>query len=238
MLFPTTSRYCNGIYIAGQQIALELHPSADGTISMVVLGLSPITGFDRACTLLNEATPSFAPSEIKVDDTRFECFAADRFAPVLRTGFALDLEPGMAQHLRAWMPKLAKVAVASKTVADEFNKQLPPPIYHMFGTITSVVSRIVLDGWEPDHSVAYEREHGVWAREEDFMLQFDATGISQYLNTLVDRPPTADEQQGMDWWNHLTEERRAHWLSVAGSASAADASSAFRASEGALSVEG
>ncbi|MGG7604652.1 hypothetical protein [Massilia sp. BKSP1R2A-1] len=194
MLFPTVSRYCNGIYLEGQQVALQLHPLAEGTISVSILGLPSITGFDRRCTLLNDATPSFTPSEIKVGDTRIDCFAVDRFVPALRTGFTLELEPGMAQDLRAWLPKLANVAVASKAVADEFTKHVPPPIYHMYGAITSVVSRIVLDGWAPDHSVAYEREHGIWAREEEFMAQFDTAEVSQYLSTLGERNCAAEKE--------------------------------------------
>ncbi len=42
------------------------------------------------------------------------------------------------------------------------------------------------------------------------------------------RDPTPDEATGMAWWNHITEEQRAHWLSVAGSARPADAWTAFK----------
>jgi hypothetical protein len=34
---------------------------------------------------------------------------------------------------------------------------------------------------------------------------------------------TADEQAGMEWWNALTEEQRAHWLREANTASVAEA---------------
>lgn len=50
--------------------------------------------------------------------------------------------------------------------------------------------------------------------------------------------PGADDQAGIDWWNSLTEERRWHWLSVAGSVVPADAWRAFLASENALAVGG
>lgn len=51
------------------------------------------------------------------------------------------------------------------------------------------------------------------------------------------RLPTADEQLGMDWWNGLTEERRAHWLKVADSAAPFAAWRAFRAAEDDLALE-
>jgi len=49
--------------------------------------------------------------------------------------------------------------------------------------------------------------------------------------------PSADDQVAMAWWNSITEERRRHWLSVAGSAVPADAWRAFVASENNLAME-
>ena len=51
------------------------------------------------------------------------------------------------------------------------------------------------------------------------------------------RQPTADEQLGIDWWNGLTEERRAHWLKVADSPAPFAAWRAFRAVEDDLALE-
>ena len=39
--------------------------------------------------------------------------------------------------------------------------------------------------------------------------------------------PEEPPELGMDWWNALTEERRGHWLAVAGSARPADARRAY-----------
>lgn len=185
MLFPTASRDWNGVYLAGQRIGLRLHPHAEGTISVTVIGLPAITGFRSPCRLSGDELPQFAPAEIQVHDTRLECFAAAAYAPVLRTGFMLELEPGMAPLLRTWLAKLAAVAAPSREIADKFSTQLPPPIHHMLGAITSVVARIVLDGWEAEHSVAYEREHGTWSREREFMAQFDAKAVAQDLRALA-----------------------------------------------------
>ena len=51
-------------------------------------------------------------------------------------------------------------------------------------------------------------------------------------------PPTSDVQLGMDWWNGLTEERRAYWLSKAVSAVPYAAWMAFRAAEDDLATNG
>jgi len=52
------------------------------------------------------------------------------------------------------------------------------------------------------------------------------------------RQPTADEQLGIDWWNGLTEERRAHWLRVANSAAPFAAWLAFCRAEDDLLTDG
>jgi hypothetical protein len=186
MLYPSVRREWNGIYIEGQQIGLVVQPHAEGTITVDVIALSAITGFDRPSRLLGEDRLELAPHEVAVHDTRLECFAADKLVPSLRQGFALDLEPGMAQQLRAWLPRLIAVASASKAVADKFNAQVPPPIYHMLSAITSVVARIVLASWEAEESVAFERRHGVWGKEDVFMNQFDNESVKQELIALAE----------------------------------------------------
>ena len=46
------------------------------------------------------------------------------------------------------------------------------------------------------------------------------------------RPPTAAEQAGMDWWNALSESERGKWLErVGGDASAADAWALYKKAE-------
>jgi hypothetical protein len=52
------------------------------------------------------------------------------------------------------------------------------------------------------------------------------------------RQPTSDEQLGIDWWNGLTEERRAHWLAKAEYPTVAAAWALFRAAEDDLATEG
>jgi hypothetical protein len=186
MLFPTVATDWNGVYIAGQLVGLRLHPNASGTIRVSVLGLPAATGFDRPCSLSScEETRGFTSDEIQVHDTHLDCFAADPYVPCVRTGFTLKLEPGMAPVLRVWLTKLEKVSAASKSISEKFSAQLPPPIYHMFDAITSVVRRILLDGWDVGHSIAYEREHGTWGRQEEFMALFDSEDIKKDLHALA-----------------------------------------------------
>lgn len=189
MLFPTLRRDWDGIYLAGEGIGLRLLPNAEGTISVTVIGLTALTAFDRPCRLSSDDLPYFAETDILVHDTHLECFAADAYAPALRIGFKLELEPGMAPLLRAWLPKLAAVATASKAIADKFNTQLPHPIYHMLSAITSVVARVVLDGCDAEHSVAYERGHGTWSSAHEFMAQFDAEDVRHDLSALASTTP-------------------------------------------------
>ena len=40
--------------------------------------------------------------------------------------------------------------------------------------------------------------------------------------------PSPEEQRGMNWWNQLTEDARAHWLQIAGSAIPAEAWAAYQ----------
>lgn len=196
MLYPKVNRHWDGIYIEGQCVGLQLHPTAVGTISVTVIGMGEITGFDRPCRLSSEELHQFAPAEIELSDTRLECFAANTYAPVLRTGFTFELEPGMAPQVRAWLPRLTVVATVSQAIATKFSVQLSQPIHHMLSAITSVVARIVLDGWEVEHSVAFEREHGTWSKAREFMAQFDTEGVAQDLRALT-RTDVAHQANGL-----------------------------------------
>lgn len=51
-------------------------------------------------------------------------------------------------------------------------------------------------------------------------------------------PLDDDPEHGVTWWNELTEEIRAHWLAVAGSAVPADAWRAYQLEEGQLDAVG
>jgi len=64
-----------------------------------------------------------------------------------------------------------------------------------------------------------------------------AVSATTLLLDEIDRQPTADEQLGMAWWNGLPEERRAHWLKVAGSAAPVAAWQAFCAAESDLPID-
>ena len=44
----------------------------------------------------------------------------------------------------------------------------------------------------------------------------------------LEREPTADELAGIEWWNSMSEPRRADWLQLADSARPADAWAEFK----------
>ena len=48
------------------------------------------------------------------------------------------------------------------------------------------------------------------------------------MNATIDRQPTADERNGIAWWNRLTAASRAHWLRIAATSVPADAWAAFK----------
>lgn len=199
MLYPSVSRVWNGIHIEGQQICLQVNPQAEGTLTVDVVALPVLTGFDRPCRISGEERLEFAGANVVVHDTRLECFAADRFVPFMRRGFAIDIEPGMAQALRAWLPKIILVASTSKTIADRFIQLHQPPIHHMLDAITSVAARIALGtlhapatgsrlnltSWSVDESLRFEREYGVWRSCPEFMSLFDDNNVRQALVALA-----------------------------------------------------
>lgn len=62
------------------------------------------------------------------------------------------------------------------------------------------------------------------------------------MTTDADRDPSPDEQQGMAWWNALSETKRLFWLQLAGGAaagaSAAAAWAAFKRADPDRDVKG
>lgn len=46
--------------------------------------------------------------------------------------------------------------------------------------------------------------------------------------TIIGREPTADDLAGVEWWNSLSEPRRADWLRLAVSTKPADAWAEFK----------
>lgn len=86
------------------------------------------------------------------------------------------------------------------------------------------------------------RLHSFIAKMSGSMEVMGERELDESLWKLLEAKPAAqpgtDTQAGIDWWNGLSEERRAHWLQVAGSAVPADAWRAFLESETALAVDG
>jgi hypothetical protein len=183
MLNPNVQRRWSGIYVEGQEIGIELLSRADGTLAVDVIALPAITGFKEASRLSAERRVDCMPHEVVVSDARLDCFAADHIVPYYRSGFTLALEPGMAQELRKWLPKLTATASVSKAVATQFQKQLSEPIFHLLEAIAYVVARIILDRWTVEDSIAFERKEGRWKGETAFMNQFDSEAVRTLLDS-------------------------------------------------------
>ena len=182
MLFPNVSRAWDGVEIRGQQISILVAPSAEGKLGVRISAEGSLTGFDRACWLTNEGTPYFDPADIAVHDTRLECLAADRLVPFYRSGFIVDIEPGMAKELRAWLPRLAEVTKRAEQATALFARQMGKPIWHLSSEISDVISRIVLDGRTVAESVAFAQIHTVSKEDAEFMAQFDSEAVQAVLH--------------------------------------------------------
>lgn len=123
----------------------------------------------------------------------------------------------------------------------------PPPRQTSFGTILwegsyrATMTALVLLPWDgggttvckrADDGTLYGcRDVTSGASHDGIVKAWNDTAVADGL-TVEDlrngREPTADEIAGMRWWNALTEAERSKWLSVAGTAVAADAWAAFK----------
>lgn len=187
MLSPSVTRLWNGVRIAGQQFEIDIDPYASGRLGVNVVALPEMTGFDRPCRLGDTEARriDFLPSEIIVSDTELSCLSADRYAPVLRQGFVLTLEPGMAQLLRAHLPALGVVATVSQQVADLVAVQIAPPIDHLLDCIPAIAARIVLDRYTLDDAITAERRRRERDGYRDMLAVLDQVD-SERIKALLD----------------------------------------------------
>ena len=66
------------------------------------------------------------------------------------------------------------------------------------------------------------------------IINLDVTGTDMKMNTRSKKSETtcADDEIGMIWWNHISEQERTKWMRLAGDTGvAADAWAAFQASQ-------
>jgi hypothetical protein len=196
MLTPSIDRSWSGVYLTGQQISIDLSPTHSGRLTVNVIAMPVLTGFDGPCRLGDtEATRlEFTPDEIVVRPTELACLTADQHAPMVRHGFVLTLEPGMAPLLEKWMPQLATVARVSKDIAEYIESAIADPERyrtwsHLSECITEVAARVVLDRFPVDQAIAAERR---WRKEHNYsdvfivLDRFDDERVLSLLGSVSD----------------------------------------------------
>jgi hypothetical protein len=149
MLDPAVHRVWQGVRLEGEQIHLQLLPHHDGRLSVTVYAQPALTGWDRTARVTPDKLPNhYAADEIAVRDTELTCLAVEAsHVPHYRQGFALTLEPGMAQLLRAWLPQLLEVAALASDIMERVDSSCARrrhPSTRTTCTICSPASRL---GW-------------------------------------------------------------------------------------------
>jgi hypothetical protein len=192
MLTPAVRRFWEGIEIEGEQICLQLFPTQDAKIRVRIIALPILSGFDRRCDVTSSEetkTIEFLLNEIVVTDTALSCMAADETIPFMRRGFDIVLEPGMAQLLRTWLPKLFLVATAAKTIsglADTALRAQEPPVYayHLFSMYTNALANIILDKRSVEDAIARERLEPRWGGGDKVRAMFEIDAVHTKLLTI------------------------------------------------------
>jgi hypothetical protein len=215
MFNPNVHRAWSGIKIEGEEIEIRVIPNAYGKLGIDIVALRSITGFDRD-SRLTESASDFAPGEVTVADARLDCFAASSSVPYYREGFTVVLEPGMAQCLREWLPKLIRVAVVAQAVERTISFQLGRPINYMIDYGNEIVALIVLDRWKPSDAIEWAAKQPMaGARDAEFVAQFQTETVQHLLATALlpskpDEPVAFTEAvaKAMDAWNAMSYRER------------------------------
>ncbi|WP_198173291.1 hypothetical protein [Cupriavidus sp. USMAA2-4] len=159
----TVERYMAGISITGERIGLDLHPDMEpggagaGAVRIIATGAPEATALDCWSALGHaESRGTFGPQEIRLAGDELLCMAARvPGVPQYREGFSLALEPGMAQALGQWLPRLQGASALAKAVlarlAERSGREAWPQEAEL---VAEVVSRRVLDRLAVDDAFA------------------------------------------------------------------------------------
>lgn len=108
--------------------------------------------------------------------------------------------------------------------------------------LRDTILRCAREAIQAEPTCVDDRLHSFIAKMSGSMEVMGERELDESLWKLLEAKPAAqpraDTQAGIEWWNSLSEERRAHWLRVAGFAVPADAWRAFLESENSLAVDG
>jgi hypothetical protein len=175
-----------GFELASARLGVTLVPTASATLRLGVTGYPALTGLAEPCELLEApVSAEFALADITLDGDKLSALAPDPLAPVLRQGFVLALDAGMADVVRAWLPRLGHVALQAQALATSVEATLDPEARakmgeqagaqaHGLALCTEIVAEVVLDAQSPAAALAAaQREH--WADAAEAWLLALAT---------------------------------------------------------------
>ena len=172
-----------GFELASERLGVVLAARATGTLAVSVVDYPALTGLEVETALLDAGVSrEFAPGDIVVEGHRLVCLAREPLAPQLAQGFVLQLEPGMADVLLAWLPRLERVAATAADVARRIEavRGLEPSGAGL-AFCAEVVAGVVLD-LQPSAAAlaAARREH--WASAvDDWQAAFDTPELRARL---------------------------------------------------------
>jgi len=177
-----------GFELSNDRLGVVLVPLATGTVRASVTGYPSLTGLDEPCALLDApVSHEFAPGDLALEGERLIALAPEPLAPVLRQGFVLELEPGMAPVLAAWLPRLEEVACRSAEVAACARAHLPDDWTGRESGLqvcADVVAAITLDGVSPSAAIDVARQEHWASSVEPWLEALAQADVARMLDSI------------------------------------------------------
>lgn len=176
----TVHRDFNGIRVEGANYAVLMYPLSDWrvhgdpTVGLSVIASPALMHSDRWVRLDDsESRNVFTTDEIAIvqcSNGADELRALHRGvidAPAFRSGFTLELEPGMRAFLETELPRVERVTrVAAALAGAEAHLGRKRPQYgwttlqpHELSAMTEVAAGVVLDGYGPEEAIDRASNH-------------------------------------------------------------------------------
>lgn len=198
-------RSFSGIEVDGTDFSVLITAQCDGLMGVRVIAHLADTGLrDRGYILSSEEIRalSFGLGHIKIGPASLECFAPSPLTPLYSTGFKMVIEPGMADELRAWLPRLAKAATYAAAMAREVDRRFDEySPYHLHDFTACLAACIVLDNRPPGEAME-------WASSNHWLGRAKGSeGLSSEHLRFLDAFTSAEMQVLMEtaWFSNRVE---------------------------------
>lgn len=176
-----------GLEISDERQGVVVVPRADGRLNVRVIGYPALTGLADTVSLLDaEAPDGFSPASVRLDGQVLVCLEPHPRAPSMHRGFTLALAPAMANFLRDWLPRLARVAMLAQRIASHVSTLLEfATTAHGSDVCAELVAALMLDHKSVDAAlIVVAQEH--WAgRDPAWQAAFASPTVRQRLEAIV-----------------------------------------------------